>query len=173
MRPTTHRLKRELRSLESLGDFVRRIRNEKGLSLIDVSKQSACFGLPISGAYINRIERNPKLRVSTDRLKALAHGLGIPVEELLAHAVSKMSRDEAGPLQMSGSRKMPQFAYCERVFLHPPTTGKNSYICAIAESSEGGANAAGDYVLIAPERICRRTYFSSKLSTIKLYMCRT
>jgi len=49
---------------------------------------------------------------------------------------------------MSGSRKMPQFAYCERVFLHPPTTGKNSYICAIAESSEGGTNATGDYVLI-------------------------
>lgn len=43
---------------------------------------------------------------------------------------------------------MPQFAYCERVFLHPPTTGKNSYICAIAELSEGGTNKAGDYVLI-------------------------
>jgi hypothetical protein len=43
---------------------------------------------------------------------------------------------------------MSQFAYCERVFLHPPTTGQNSYICAIAESSEGGANKAGDYVLI-------------------------
>lgn len=43
---------------------------------------------------------------------------------------------------------MPQFAYCERVFLHAPTTGKNSYICAIAESSEGGTNEAGDYVLI-------------------------
>jgi hypothetical protein len=43
---------------------------------------------------------------------------------------------------------MPHFAYCERVFLHPPTTGKNSYICAIAESSEGGTNEAGDYALI-------------------------
>lgn len=43
---------------------------------------------------------------------------------------------------------MPHFAYCERVFLDPPTTGKNSYICAIAESSDGGTNEAGDYVLI-------------------------
>jgi hypothetical protein len=43
---------------------------------------------------------------------------------------------------------MPHFAYCERVFLHPPTTGKNSYICAIAESSEGGTNKGGDYALI-------------------------
>jgi hypothetical protein len=43
---------------------------------------------------------------------------------------------------------MPQFAYCKRVFLHPPTSGKNSYVCAIAESSEGGNNKAGDYVVI-------------------------
>ena len=43
---------------------------------------------------------------------------------------------------------MPHFAYCERVFLHPPTTGKNSYVWAIAESSQGGTNEAGDYALI-------------------------
>jgi hypothetical protein len=43
---------------------------------------------------------------------------------------------------------MPDFAYSERLFLHPPTTGKNSYICALAESSQGGTNKAGDYVLI-------------------------
>ncbi len=42
---------------------------------------------------------------------------------------------------------MTQFAYCERVFLHPPTIGKNSYICVLAESSDGGSNPAGDYVL--------------------------
>lgn len=94
------KLKRRANSLECLGDFVCRTRHEKGLSLIDVSKQSALFGLPISGSYINRIERNPKLRVSPDRLKALAHGLGIPVEELLAHALRKMSRDEADELKL-------------------------------------------------------------------------
>ena len=43
---------------------------------------------------------------------------------------------------------MPQFAYTEREFLNPPTTGKNSYICAIAESSEGGTNQTGDYALV-------------------------
>jgi transcriptional regulator with XRE-family HTH domain len=99
-RPTTHKLKKGVKTLECLGDFVRRIRNEKRLSLIDVSRQSALFGLPISGSYINRIERNPKLRVSPGRLKALAHGLGIPVAELLAHALSKMSRDEADELRL-------------------------------------------------------------------------
>jgi hypothetical protein len=43
---------------------------------------------------------------------------------------------------------MRHFAYSERHFLHPPTTGKNSYICAIAESSEGGTYEAGDCALI-------------------------
>ena len=43
---------------------------------------------------------------------------------------------------------MPDFAYSERLFLHPPTTGKNSYICAIVESSQDGTNQAGDCVLI-------------------------
>ena len=99
-RPTTRKLNRTANSLECLGDFVRRIRNEKGLSLSDVSKQSALLGLPISGSYINRIERNPKLRPTLDTLKALAHGLGVPLEELLAHAIGKMSRDEADELRL-------------------------------------------------------------------------
>jgi len=43
---------------------------------------------------------------------------------------------------------MPDYAYSERLFLHPPTTGKNSYICAIAESSHNGTNPVGDYALI-------------------------
>lgn len=36
---------------EPLGDFVRRTRTEKGLSLLDVSKRSARFGRPIAGSY--------------------------------------------------------------------------------------------------------------------------
>jgi hypothetical protein len=43
---------------------------------------------------------------------------------------------------------MRQFAYCKRVFLHPPTAGKNSYICTIAELSDGGTNTSAEYVII-------------------------
>lgn len=82
-------------SPEHLSDFVHRIRTAKRLSLADVSKQSALFGPRISGSYINRIERNPKLNPTVASLKSLAHGLGIPVPELLAHAIRPMSRDEA------------------------------------------------------------------------------
>lgn len=88
-------LKLVKRDSECLGEFVRRIRNKKRLSLADVSRQSALFGPPISASYINRIERNPAYK-----LKALAHGLGIPIDEILAHAVGEMSRDEADTVSL-------------------------------------------------------------------------
>ena len=80
---------------ESLGDFVRRIRTEKDLSCADVSKQSVRKGQRrIAGSYINRIENDPKLRVTTDRLKALADGLNVPADELLARSVGLIQGDE-------------------------------------------------------------------------------
>ena len=73
---------------ESLGAFVRRIRTEKNMSCMDVSKRSARKPQRrISGSYINRIENEPKLRPTADRLKALADGLGVPAEELFALAI--------------------------------------------------------------------------------------
>lgn len=86
--------------LESLGGFVRRTRQEKRLSVMAVSKQSALFGPPISGCYISRIELDPKVKVTADRLKALAHGLGIPVQELFEHALGEMSREQADELAL-------------------------------------------------------------------------
>ena len=74
------------RGPERLGEFVRRIRKEKNLSLQAVSRQSARFGQKITGSYINRIENEPRRKVTADRLTALANGLGIPAEELLARA---------------------------------------------------------------------------------------
>jgi transcriptional regulator with XRE-family HTH domain len=74
------------RSPEPLGDFVSRIRSEKGLSCTGVSRQSARFGKPISASYVNRIENKQIKDPSPDRLRALAHGLSIPAEDLLARA---------------------------------------------------------------------------------------
>lgn len=98
-RSTVTKLKKR-NSPERLGDFVRRIRTEKGLSLADVSKQSALFGPPISASYISRIETDPKRNTTPASLKSLAHGLGIPVLELCAHAVRPMSRAEADELSL-------------------------------------------------------------------------
>jgi transcriptional regulator with XRE-family HTH domain len=80
-------------SLESFGDFVRRTRRDKNLSCADVSKRSARFGPRIAASYINRIENEPTRRPTVDRLKALAHGLDIPVEELLARAAGLVPSD--------------------------------------------------------------------------------
>jgi transcriptional regulator with XRE-family HTH domain len=75
------------RTSETLGDFVRRIRREKNLSLTDVSAKSARSGKRIAASYINRIENKPKLKPSPNSLSALANGLGVPVEELFARAI--------------------------------------------------------------------------------------
>lgn len=75
------------RSPEALGDFVRRIRNKKGLSLTDVAKQSGRFGPSIAASYISRIENDPTRKPTAVALTALAYGLGIPPEEMLLRAV--------------------------------------------------------------------------------------
>jgi transcriptional regulator with XRE-family HTH domain len=74
---------------ESLGDFIRRVRTEKGLSLADVERESARHGRRIAGSYVNRIENGVSNRPTADRLEAIARGLRIPVEELFAHATGK------------------------------------------------------------------------------------
>lgn len=81
-------------SRETLSDFVRRIRNEKRLSCADVSRQSARSGKRIAGSYVNRIENDPTLRPTADRLRALANGLGVPVPELIARAFGIASYGE-------------------------------------------------------------------------------
>ena len=78
------------RSPNTLGDFVRRTRNERNLSQAAVSRQSARFGPKIAGSYISRIENEPDRKVTADRLTALANGLGIPAEELFARATGRL-----------------------------------------------------------------------------------
>lgn len=89
------------RSPEPLGDFISRIRNAKGLSCTDVSQQSARFGEPISASYVNRIENKRIKDPSPDRLRALAHGLGIPAEDVLARAAGLVaSGDQSEELRL-------------------------------------------------------------------------
>jgi transcriptional regulator with XRE-family HTH domain len=88
-------------SPETLSDFVRRIRREKHLSCSDAEKRSARFGRRISGSYINRIENDPTLRPTADRLRALANGLGVPVPELMARAFGLASYGERSSDELS------------------------------------------------------------------------
>ena len=74
------------RSPEPLGDFIRRIRKEKGLSCKGVEKQSARHGKPITASYVNRIENDPTKKPTAVALRKLAYGLDVPAQELLARA---------------------------------------------------------------------------------------
>ncbi len=69
--------------VESLADFVRRVRQEQSLSLVEVERRS---GHSIGRTHINRIENGEQTNPSPRKLQALARGLGVTEEELFAHA---------------------------------------------------------------------------------------
>ena len=77
-----HLSTRKQRSVaNSLPDYVRRVRHERNLSLTAVSARS---GGKIGKTHINRIENGLVRDVSLPKLRALAKGLGVPEDELLA-----------------------------------------------------------------------------------------
>ncbi len=69
-----------------LADYVRSVRNEKNLSLAEVSARSRGR---ISKTHINRIENGTVSRVSLLKLGALSRGLDVPEDELIAAAQGK------------------------------------------------------------------------------------
>src|SRR5437764_15043287 len=75
--------------ITSLAEYVRRIRNEKDLSLAPM-----CAGSrgQISKTHINRIENGTVTRVSLIKLRALALGLGIPEDNLITAAQGSYHR---------------------------------------------------------------------------------
>jgi transcriptional regulator with XRE-family HTH domain len=72
--------------ITSLADYVRRIRHEKNLSLAQISARSRG---QISKTHINRIENGTGTRVSLIKLRALARGLGVSEDALMAVAQGK------------------------------------------------------------------------------------
>lgn len=76
------------RQTEDLADYLRRVRNEKGLSQRDVEIKS---GNRISKGYIGQIENREVLghSVTPQKLQALAIGLGVSEDEIFAVARGK------------------------------------------------------------------------------------
>jgi transcriptional regulator with XRE-family HTH domain len=72
--------------IESLADYVRRVRSEKRYSLPEVERRSG--GL-ISNAYVSRIENGQAVNPTPEKLKALAKGLGVSEEEIFNVARGK------------------------------------------------------------------------------------
>lgn len=78
---------------EDFADYVRRLRSTKGLSLVEVEKRS---GERISRGYVSQIENRHVLstRVTPDKLRALAMGLGVAEDEVFARARGKTPSDD-------------------------------------------------------------------------------
>lgn len=70
---------------ETLAEYVKRVRAEKGLSLTDVQKRS---GNQIANSYVSRIENGiaDAQGVTPKKLQALARGLGVSEDEIFAIA---------------------------------------------------------------------------------------
>ena len=80
---------RKQKSHPNLPEYVRQVRHQKNLSLADVSARS---GGQIGTTHVNRIENRVVTNVSLLRLRALARGLGVPEDEILAVARGKFPR---------------------------------------------------------------------------------
>ncbi|HEY9285912.1 MAG TPA: helix-turn-helix transcriptional regulator [Pyrinomonadaceae bacterium] len=68
---------------ETLAEFVSRVRQERRLSLNDVVRQS---GNQIANSHVSRIENGLTTNVTTEKLRALAKGLGVSEEEIFTVA---------------------------------------------------------------------------------------
>lgn len=89
------------RSIENLSDYVRRVRQEKGLSTLVVERNS---GNQITDGYVSQIENGYVKNVSPKKLQALAKGLSVPEEEIFAVARGRAPTDD--PSAISGFFRM-------------------------------------------------------------------
>lgn len=80
---------------EDLADYVRRIRQEKGLSVQEVENTARRAGLKISRSYVSQIENRYILSVTAAKLQALAKGLGVSEDEIFAVARGRSPADDA------------------------------------------------------------------------------
>jgi transcriptional regulator with XRE-family HTH domain len=71
---------------ETLAEYVKRVRAGKGYSLAEVSRRS---GHQIANSHISRIENGYSTNITSEKLSALAKGLGVPEEEIFAVARGK------------------------------------------------------------------------------------
>lgn len=90
------------KKVETLPNYVRRIRTEKKLSTVDVERQS---GNRISDSYVTRIENGYVKNVSPEKLKALAKGLGVSEDEIFDIARGKPLNEQSGTEEKDPARK--------------------------------------------------------------------
>ncbi len=102
--------------MEGFGFYLRRLRQEKGLSLKRVEAASG-----VSNAYISQLERGRRTAPHPEILKGLARAYGVPVETLLRAAGYLENEPETVPAReqidqaYQRVRSDPQFQHGTRL----------------------------------------------------------
>ncbi|MEH7114597.1 helix-turn-helix transcriptional regulator [Neobacillus niacini] len=73
--------------MNQLGSIVRRLREEKGYSLVGLAERSY-----VSASYINKIELGTRKRPSVAILKDIAQGLGVEMDYLLTGSIPTLEQ---------------------------------------------------------------------------------
>ena len=99
---------------ETIGEFVRRIRLERGFSTADVARRSRGT---ITDAYISRIENGYVKNVSIEKLQALAECLAIQ-ENTIIRVATGLSSEQPTEVRMVmaeafGGETLPDWAWEE------------------------------------------------------------
>lgn len=122
----------DTKSTENLSDFVRRVRSEKGLSTLDVERNSSNR---ITDGYVSQIENGYVKNVSPEKLQALAKGLAVSEDEIFAVArgsktVGELPLDEVRMLQLyrelPPERKEDVLAHLELACKRHAAGGRNT-----------------------------------------------
>lgn len=81
---------------EPLGDYVRRIAFEKGLSHVRIAERAKQLGGTLSAGYVNSVIQGHVRSPKVETLQSLALGLGEPVEDLFEKALGRQLSEDAG-----------------------------------------------------------------------------
>jgi transcriptional regulator with XRE-family HTH domain len=71
---------------ETLGEYVNRMMRLKGLSLVDVQNNS---GGQVSASYIGKVQKGEVTNLTTEKMVALAQGLGVDPYAIFAASYGK------------------------------------------------------------------------------------
>lgn len=79
---------------ETLSDYVRLKLIEKDLTTRDVQERSSSGGEKITQSYVSQIVSGTAKNLTLTKLRALARGLGVPIEEVISKAYGETYQDD-------------------------------------------------------------------------------
>jgi transcriptional regulator with XRE-family HTH domain len=79
---------------ETLSDYVRLKLIENNLTTREVQERSVSAGEKITQSYVSQIVSGTAKNLTLSKLRALARGLGVPIEEVISRAYGETYQDD-------------------------------------------------------------------------------